>query len=62
MSPNTQPESPSAGGPDFHAARGFFPTDPQCQLCTAHLSAPYPENLDQHDGEQSTVSHPATGF
>ena len=42
MSPNTQPESPSAGGPDFHAARGFFPTQRQQELYAELEAAPDP--------------------
>ena len=40
----------------LHGDRRFFPTARQQQLCEALLSAPFPENLDQRDGEQAPVS------
>ena len=40
----------------LHGERRFFPTARQQQLCEALLSAPFPENLDQRDGEQAPVS------
>ena len=40
----------------LHGERRFFPTARQRQLCEAILSAPYPENLHQRDGEQAPVS------